>query len=186
MSSTRKILAFAGSNSRQSINKAFADFVAQQIPDATVTLADLNDYELPLYHPDLEKSLGVPENAVDFSQLIENSDGIVLSLAEHNGNQAAVFKNLWDWMSRLGMQVWKDKPIFLMGVSPGGRGAASVLNITKTLMPWFGGRVVAEFSLPFYQKNFDGERLLDPTMNAALKEQVNLFQASLQEKSVLV
>jgi NAD(P)H-dependent FMN reductase len=133
----------------------------------------------------LERASGVPANALGFSQLIEASDGIVLSLAEHNGNQTAAFKNLWDWMSRLGMQVWKDKPILLMGASPGGRGAASVLNITKTLMPFFGGRVVAEFSLPFYQKNFDGERLLDPALKAALEEQVNLFQASLQARSTL-
>ena len=175
----KAILAFAGSNSHQSINKVFAHYVAKQVQDATITLADLNDYELPLYHPDIERASGVPANALAFSQLIEASDGIVLSLAEHNGNQSAAFKNLGDWMSRAHKNVWKDKPMFLMGASPGGRGAASVLNITKNLMPFAGGKVVAEFSLPFYQKNFDGQQLLDPALKARLDEQLALFQQSL-------
>ena len=41
-----KILAFGGSNSRNSINKKLAKFVAGLFSNAEVTLLDLNDLKL--------------------------------------------------------------------------------------------------------------------------------------------
>ncbi|MEM9079022.1 MAG: NAD(P)H-dependent oxidoreductase, partial [Bacteroidota bacterium] len=60
----KKILAFGASNSKTSINKAFATYVAHQIENLKVIVADLNDYALTLYSIDLEKEKGVHENAL--------------------------------------------------------------------------------------------------------------------------
>ena len=79
----KKIIAFAGSNSKQSINKQLATYAANQIKDATVEVLDLNDYELPIYGIDYEQEHGIPDNAKVFLDKIKASDGIVLSLAEH-------------------------------------------------------------------------------------------------------
>ncbi len=87
-----KIIAFAGSNSKQSINKQLATYVANLVEEAHVTVLDLNDFELPLYGIDHEITHGIPENAKAFLEKIKASDGIVLSLAEHNGAYATVLK----------------------------------------------------------------------------------------------
>ena len=49
-----KLLAFAASSSKQSINKQFAEFAISILKDLDTELLDLNDYELPLYSVDRE------------------------------------------------------------------------------------------------------------------------------------
>lgn len=175
----KKILAIGASNSKKSINKKFATYVAHKIEEATVTVADLNDLELPLYSPDLQVATGIPENAHRFSALIEDSDGIVLSLAEYNGLMTTAFKNLWDWTSRIDMKIWKGKPILLMAASPGGRGGANALRVTKGLLPHFGGNVTADFSLPAFHQNFQNGTLINKELAIDLAEKIAAFQQAI-------
>lgn len=175
----KKILAIGASNSKTSINKKFAIYAAQQIENATITIADLNELELPLYSPDLQSATGIPANAMRFNELIEASDGIVLSLAEYNGLVTAAFKNLWDWTSRIDMKIWKGKPMLLMAVSPGGRGGANVLKVTKALLPYFGGNVIADFSLARFHQNFQDGNLMDESKAKELAEKLAVFQQAI-------
>ena len=41
-----KVLAFGASSSKKSINKKFAIYVANCIPNAEINVIDLNDYEI--------------------------------------------------------------------------------------------------------------------------------------------
>ena len=91
--------------------------------------------------------------------MLSNYDGFVVSLAEHNGSYAAVFKNIFDWTSRIDRKVFKDKPLLLMASSPGGRGGASVLETAANTFPHLGGNVVAKFSLPNFYDNFKDDKL---------------------------
>jgi NAD(P)H-dependent FMN reductase len=61
-----KVLAFAASSSRQSINKQLAQYTANQIDNADVELLDLNDFEMPIYSSDRENESGIPEQAQTF------------------------------------------------------------------------------------------------------------------------
>ncbi len=131
----KNIVAFAGSNSKNSINKDLATYASSMVNDVRVSVLDLNDYELPLYSIDLENEHGIPDNALKFLELIRSSDGILLSLAEHNGAYSAAFKNIFDWMSRIDNNLWSNKPMLLMATSPGGRGGLSVLEIAKGKLP---------------------------------------------------
>lgn len=175
----KKILVIGASNSRKSINKIFATYVAGQLEDVQVIVADLNELELPLYSPHLEEKNGIPANAVKFKEMITASDGIVLSLAEHNGMLTAAFKNLWDWASRIDVKIWQDKPMLLLSASPGGRGGASALKTTKDLLPHFGGNIIADFSLPRFYSNFGPDGLSDETLQQALDQKIKLFHRSL-------
>lgn len=176
----KKVLAIGGSNSKKSINKALATYVAHQLENVEVLIGDLSKLDLPLYSPDREVAEGQPAKAIQFLDVIRSVDAIVLSLAEHNGNQTAAFKNLWDWLSRVdGTHIWAGKPMLLMATSPGKRGGASVLKITKDLLPFYGGNVVAEFSLPLFDKHFTPEGITDPALGALLATQVSLLQAHL-------
>lgn len=152
------ILAFAGSNSSTSINKQLVTYAAQQFTHDQVTILDLNDFELPMYSIDLENASGIHEQAQRFSNLIKETDLILLSLAEHNGAYSAVFKNLFDWLSRAeGTSGFHGKPIFVMATSPGPRGGASVLEMAINRFPRNDGKIIETFSLPSFNDNFDPE-----------------------------
>jgi len=175
----KNIIAFAGSNSKNSINKQLAIYASSLTENTKITVLDLNDFELPLYGIDYEIEHGIPDNAQKFLEYIKSSDGIVLSLAEHNGAYATVFKNIFDWMSRIDGKLWSDKPMLLMATSPGGRGGATVLEIAKGRFPYMGGNIVADFSLPSFTENFNEGKIFNEELNAALLEEVKQFQNSL-------
>lgn len=173
------IIVFAGSNSRNSINKQLATYASSLVENTQVTILDLNDFKLPIFGVDLEKEKGVPENAYKFLNHIKSSDGIIISLAENNGAYSAVFKNLFDWMSRIEGKTFFGKPMLLMAASPGGRGGQSVLGIAKSRFPRHDAKIVADFSLPLFEKNFSEGKIVDPNLDAELKNKVMLFKAAL-------
>ncbi len=167
----KNIIAFAGSSSKKSINKQLATYASSLIESDTIStkVLDLNDFELPIYSIDLETEQGIPENAHKFLDYIKNADGLIVSLAEHNGAYAAVFKNLFDWMSRIEGKIFFGKPMLLMATSPGGRGGLSVLEIAKDRFPRHDANIVDTFSLPFFNQNFSEEKIQDSNLNAALQ-----------------
>ncbi len=175
----KNIVAFAGSNSKNSINKDLATYASSMVNDVRVSVLDLNDYELPLYSIDLENEHGIPDNAHKFLELIKLSDGIVLSLAEHNGAYSAAFKNIFDWMSRIDNNLWSNKPMLLMATSPGGRGGLSVLEIAKGKFPRMSANITSTFSLPFFHKNFSEGKIIDIEFNNQLKQAVSEFNKAL-------
>lgn len=175
----KKIITFAGSNSNNSINKQLAIYAANLVDDVKITFLDLNDFPLPLYGIDLETESGIPKNAANFLNKIKEADGVVLSLAEHNGNFSVAFKNIFDWMSRIEQKLWNNKPMLLMATSPGGRGGASVLSIAKAGFPHMGGNVVADFSLPNFYDNFKNGTIVNKEEIEKIKEAVATFQKSI-------
>ena len=175
----KNVIAFAGSNSKNSINKQLAEYTSGLLKNIEVTVLDLNDFELPIYGIDHENEVGIPENAQDFLSLIQSSDGIVLSLAEHNGSYAAVFKNIFDWMSRIDKNVWANKPMFLMSTSPGGRGGASVLESAKNTFPHLGGNIVNSISVPSFYENFKEGKIVNDEIESEIKKVLTEFEAKL-------
>ena len=152
-----KIIAFAASSSRRSINKQLVNYAASQVDGAEVELLDLNDYELPLFSEDREQELGQPQLAHDFLAKIANCDVLMISFAEHNGSYSAAYKNLFDWCSRI-KKPYQNKPMIMLSTSPGARGGATVLHQAVTSAAHFDGEVKGSFSLPSFNDNFDVER----------------------------
>ena len=175
----KKIIAFAGSNSKNSINKQLATYVANQVNGVEIKVLDLIDFALPLYGIDYEIEHGIPDNAQKFLDEIKASDGIVLSLAEHNGAYSAVFKNLFDWMSRIDGKLWSDKPMLLMATSPGGRGGTTVLEIAKRAFPHLGGNIISDFSLSSFSKNFSEDGIVDAKSTKDLTEAISKFEIAI-------
>jgi NAD(P)H-dependent FMN reductase len=152
-----KVLAFAASSSKSSINKQLANYVASQIEDAQVELLDINDYEMPIFSEDREKELGQPDLAKAFYKKIGEADTIVISFAEHNGSYTAAYKNLFDWTSRINMQVYQNKPVIMLATSPGPGGASSVLAAAQGSAPYFAANVKGAISVASFYDNFDLE-----------------------------
>ncbi|MEM1050747.1 MAG: NAD(P)H-dependent oxidoreductase [Pseudomonadota bacterium] len=166
-----RILSFAASNSSVSINRQLAEYAASLAEGCEVETLDIQDYEMPLYRHDREEESGIPQMAHDFLARIAAADALIISFAEHNGAYSAAFKNLFDWCSRVGREVWQGKPMLLLSTSPGGRGGKGVLEFAVSSAPRFGGNVVGYLSVPSFAASFDSAagKLIDTDLDTALR-----------------
>lgn len=181
---SKQILAFGASNSKNSINQAFAKFtgnlVVKSLPNFELNTIDLNDFEMPIYSIDRENVRGIPKKAKSFKAMIDASDGIIISLAEHNGAYTAAYKNIYDWVSRIDKNVWQNKPMLLLSTSPGPRGASLVLNLAHNTYKYANKNKIPTFSLPSFQNNFSTEKgISHPELLEAFKAQALLFKDAL-------
>ncbi|TMP30838.1 NADPH-dependent FMN reductase [Pseudoalteromonas rubra] len=172
-----KVLVFAASNSRQSINQQLASYAASLIPNAEVEVLDLNEYEMPIYSIERETEGGIPDEAQRFYAKIGAADAIIVSFAEHNGSYSAAYKNLFDWTSRIDMKVYQNTPMLMMATSPGPGGAQSVLGSAVASAPYFAADVKASLSVPSFFDNFDLEagELTNPDIKQALEAALKLL-----------
>ena len=159
------VLAFTASNSSTSINQRLVDhavdvlggLVSSTGEELTVATIDMNDFEMPLYSQDRQAADGIPEPAHRFRETIGAADAVIASFPEHNGGLPAAYKNLYDWTSRIDMNVWQGARMVLMATSPGGRGGKGVLDHVAMVTPFFGGDVRGVVSVPSFHANFDAE-----------------------------
>lgn len=158
-----KVLAFAGSTSKQSINKQLvinaARIAAQN--GAEVTFVDLNDYPMPFYNADLEAEHGMPENVRKFRQLMIENDVILIASPNYNHSFTALLKNVLDWASRSetgtsSRTAFQGKLFGLMSTSPGKGGGASGLNHLQDVISDIRGTIFPrKYSLPLGYTAFD-------------------------------
>ena len=175
-----KIIAFAGSNSKHSINRKLAGYAVSLFSSADAEVLDLNDYQMPLFSVDLEKEIETPEAIARFLAKMASADLLVISLAENNSSFNAGFKNLFDWNSRIMPKQLQEKPVLLMATSPGKRGGSSVLESGKTIFPFHGAVIKETFSLPLFYENFEeGKGITNPEYDEKLKNIVAIIRASL-------
>lgn len=174
-----KILAFAGSNSSQSINRQLVTFVAEQFVGNEIEIVDLNDFEMPIFSEDREKNEGIPEKAQVFAEKIDSADLLLISLAEHNSSYTTAFKNIFDWISRIkNRKHFGDKPVFLMAAATGPGGGKHVLAAFQARAPFSGATVTEVFSLPKFKENFaEGKGVLDPEKSTELHEKIQKVKA---------
>lgn len=155
-----KILAFAGSNNRQSINQQLALSTARLLPQARVDTLQLDDFDLPIYSELREQALGVPVQVTAFLQRIAAADGLIIAFAEHNGTFTAAFKNLYDWASRAQRHILQHKPALFLSAAPGPGGAQSVLQAAVKAAPYMGARLTGTVSVANFHQVFDHEAQL--------------------------
>ena len=115
-----KILGIAGSLREGSYNKMLLRAATKLVPqDAELVVFDIKD--IPLYNQDIEKPL--PREVLELKRQIISADAILFVTPEYNYAIPGVLKNVIDWGSRpYGDNSWEDKPVAIMGASPGGFG----------------------------------------------------------------
>ena len=170
----KKIIAFAGSTSKNSINKQLVTYATSLFEDVDSEVLDLNNYEMPIYSADREKENGIPQLAIDFFEKLSSADLIIVSLAEHNGAYSAAFKNIFDWTSRYNNKLFQQKPLVLMATSPGPRGGLGVLEMAKDRFQRHDANLQATFSLPSFNDNFNsGSGITNEVLKTQLMDIVN-------------
>jgi NAD(P)H-dependent FMN reductase len=165
----KKVITLAGSSSKHSINKQLAEFAGSLLEGVEVINLDLNDFELPVYSIDVEKEQGFPKDLLKLNEIVENTDGIIVSLAEHNGAYATAFKNTFDWLSRIEGKVWRNKPMLLLSTSPGARGGQSVMELALSRFPHNGGNIIGSMTFPSFYDNFKNDSIVNSELEDKLK-----------------
>lgn len=161
-----RILAFAGSARRESLNRKFLAVAVEAATAAggQVTLLDLNEYALPLYHGDLEEEQGLPANAVRLIALIAGHDALLVASPEYNSMFTPLLKNTVDWCSRAETNPFEGKVAAVLSASPGMYGGVRSLQLAQQLLLKLGCHLVpGQCVLPHADKAFgpDGS-LTDP------------------------
>ena len=167
-----KILAIAASNHSRSINRALLGYAAARLetlaPDVEIEFVDINQYEMPIYSIDREKSDGVHPLAQALFDKIGAADALIVSFAEYNGFVTAAWKNIYDWMSRIDQKVWQDKPIVLLAATPGPRAGANVLQTQEMTAPYFGMDIKGKHGVGLWREAWDGTALTKDDDRAAV------------------
>ena len=142
---TIKVLVFAGSARRDSLNKKLARLAAAaaEKTGAEVTYIDLNDYPMPIYHGDEEAATGIPENGKKLKALFKSHQALIIASPENNSSVSSLLKNTIDWLSRAdgtesGMVPFKDKTALLIAASPGPFGGVRGLNHLRDIISRLG------------------------------------------------
>ncbi len=176
----KNIVTIGASTSSTSINVALARHAGSLLKNASARNIDLREFEMPIYSEDLEKEQGIPQKAKLFVDQLDQSDGIIISFAEHNGSYSSAFKNILDWASRQQKKVWGEKPVLLLSTSPGGRGGANVLAAAEEYFPHLGAEVTGTMALPEFYENFDEEiGIKDKALSSQLHAEVEKFSKAL-------
>ncbi len=145
-----KILGISGSLRAKSFNTMLLHAAAQTLEEgAELEIGSIRG--IPLFDQDVEDAEGVPQVVEELKARVMACDGLLLVTPEYNNGIPGVFKNAIDWLSRPPAdtaKVFKNRPVALIGASPGGFGTVSAqtawLPVLRTLgtRPYFGGRMV--------------------------------------------
>src|SRR5678815_2295589 len=180
-----KILGISGSLRAGSFNTRLLASAAKAIPDGS-SLEIGNIRGIPLYDGDLESASGLPESVQKLKAQVVACDGLLLVTPEYNNGIPGVFKNAIDWLSRPSSDIPKvfgNRPVAVIGASPGGFGTILAQNawlpVLRTLgtRPWFGGRLLVSRAGQVF--NEAGE-MVDEKMRSQLQQFLQGFVASLQ------
>jgi NAD(P)H-dependent FMN reductase len=168
-----QILGISGSLRRGSFNTALLRAARELQPDV-IRIGTIEG--IPLYNADVEAA-DFPTAVALLQQQIAAADGLLLVSPEYNNSLPGVTKNAVDWLSRPSgslRNVFRNKPIGLIGASPGGFGTIlgqnAWLPVLRTLgaQHWSGGRLMVSGA----QRVFDEEGGL---VDAEIRERLDAF-----------
>jgi chromate reductase len=175
-----RVLIFAGSARREALSKrvARASLASVESAGGRGTLIDLADFQMPLYHADLEASAGLPEATRRLQALIAEHRALLIATPEYNGSITPLLLNALDWCSRRdpqhpiasGLAIFADKPAAIVGSSAGALGGLRALMHLRDLLGYLGMLVIPQqLAVARADQAFDAqERLTDERQKTKL------------------
>jgi NAD(P)H-dependent FMN reductase len=140
-----RILVFAGSLRKESVNKKLANLIAGKLDalGAGVDVADFREFDMPLFDGDLEVSDGVPAGTQELGKRITAADAIVIVSPEYMYGVPGPLKNAIDWLSRIKPYPTIGKICFLASAAPnvvgGARGLIAIRPSLSSMGLWLSG-----------------------------------------------
>jgi chromate reductase len=177
-----KILGLSGSLRSASFNSGLLR-AAKEVASTGVEIQIGSIAAVPLYNGDDEAVHGLPDSVKKLQAQLRESAALLLVTPEYNNGIPGVFKNALDWMSRGdGLALFRNKPVAVIGASPGGFGTtlaqAHWLPVLRVLgmHPWFEGRMLVSHAGKAFD---DAGNLTDQETRKRIAEFVTGFAASL-------
>lgn len=188
-----KVVSFAGSARKDSVNKKLARESAEILGQAGVgvTVLDLAEYPLPIYDGDVEEEQGIPENAVKLREIFKAHNALVIASPEYNSSFSPLIKNTIDWVSRPdsnnqdpGLVAFRGKLAVLLAASPGNLGGLRGLVHLRLLLSNIGVVVLPDqLAISNAYQSFDADgRLID----TETRDRLSRVLKQLSEVSVIV
>jgi chromate reductase, NAD(P)H dehydrogenase (quinone) len=173
-----KVLVFAASLRAESLNRKLAVLaagVAEQA-GASVDLASMGDFDVPLYDGDLEQAEGIPPGAQELQRRLIANDAFILASPEYNASMPGTIKNLIDWASRFRPQPFDGRHGLLLSASPSLAGGNRGLWALRMPLEHLGARIFPDmFSLAMAHKAFAGDAIADQTLGERFGRNVQAF-----------
>ncbi|MBM3490771.1 MAG: NAD(P)H-dependent oxidoreductase [Alphaproteobacteria bacterium] len=166
-----RVLGIVGSLRRESYNRRLIEAARELAPNGiTLEVCDIAD--VPLYNDDVYKQ-GFPAAVVQLRQRIKQTDALLIATPEYNYSIPGVLKNAIDWASRPPEQPFTDKPLAIIGASPGALGTARAQYHLRQAFIFLDARVLSRPELMVAQagSKLDAQgRLTDEATRRQLTE----------------
>ena len=174
MDRTFTVLGLSGSLRKASFNTAVLR-AAQKLAPAGVHFSIGSLRDIPLYDEDLQTSQGFPPAVLALCDAIRAADAVMIASPEYNYSISGVLKNAIDWVSRAAPPPFVDKPVAILGASPGMIGTARAQYDLRKVFVFLDARVLnkPELMIGGARDKFDeaGE-LTDATTRELLVKQL--------------
>lgn len=164
------LLGLCGSLRAESWNrKLMHEAAAIFAPDRFV----VGNLDLPLYNGDIEERDGIPAAVRQLAEQIKAADAVIIACPEYNKSLSGVLKNALDWVSRVRIAAWRDKPVAIMSAAAGRAGGERAQYALRLCLNPFRPRVLPgpEVLVAQPEGEFDADgRLTGETYRKALTE----------------
>ena len=171
-----RVLGIAGSLRAGSYNRILLEAATDALPEVDWTIARLRS--VPPYDADVE-ARGLPPAVRQLKDQVADADAIVIATPNYNRSMPGVLKNALDWASRPAMaSPLVDKPVLMMGASPGRGGALRAIeDLRQVLLATLAKPLDAVVSVPGVR-----HRLINGQPDAELREELRDALAQLPVK----
>lgn len=172
------LLGISGSLRKNSFNTAALRACQGLLPEG-VTLSIFDIAPIPLYNEEVYAK-GFPPAVEDFRQQIAAADAIVFATPEYNYSIPGVLKNAIDWASRPPEQPFENKPIALIGATPGGLGTSRSQYHLRQVFIYLNGLLMnrPEVMISSAPSKFDSHgQLIDAATSAQLSKMLSALVA---------
>src|SRR5262245_7001802 len=173
-----RVLAIAGSLRRGSYNRGLVR-AAEELAPASLAIESFDLSAIPLYNGDVERE-GFPPSVQELRERIRGADALLIATPEYNYSVPGVLKNAIDWASRPPAPPFRDKPIAIVGATPGGFGTTRAQHHLRQSFVFLDARVLSrpEVLIPGAAEKFDAEgRLVDEKTRKLLGELLVALEA---------
>ena len=128
------------------------DFIARRT-GAGVEIADLREYDFPLFHERFSFMVDPDEKVVDFAERIKGADGVMIVTPVYNGSFPASLKNAIDLL----YAEWRRKPLSIVSVSDGKVPGIATVQQLQVIMMKIGARVASPLYTVIEAADYGGD-----------------------------
>jgi chromate reductase len=171
------ILGICGSLRAKSYNRSALQAAAELMP-ASMHLVTTEFGDIPLFNQDVLDA-GMPAAVTRLAEEVRSADALLIASPEYNFSISGVLKNAIDWLTRVPVQPFTNKPVALMSATLGPVGGARHQYEVRKILGSQDALVMTrpEVFINLCQGKFDAEgKLVDAAARKAVGDQMAGFE----------